>query len=235
MAYRSHINPRQRGAAIAAVIAIHAALLTALLSLSGKIDIGNPESELRTIDLRQLLPSPRQDRPRTVKKSAKTGSAPKNITSQATPVVAPKRAIKPEPTVVASTTSRQGVAPTQGASPQAGTGTGSGGTGAGTGAAGTGSGEVTEPPHLASPVLGGRDFSNDLLKNWPPGATIFLRLRIDPRGYVAECLVDRGSGIGAIDGTICNLAHDRLRFRPALDRNGQAVAGWFGYAQPAPR
>ena len=28
---------------------------------------------------------------------------------------------------------------------------------------------------------------------------------------------------------------DRLRFRPALNRSGQAVAGWFGYAQRAPR
>ena len=35
--------------------------------------------------------------------------------------------------------------------------------------------------------------------------------------------------------TLCNLAHERLRFRPALNRSGQAVAGWFGYAQPAPR
>jgi protein TonB len=62
-----------------------------------------------------------------------------------------------------------------------------------------------------------------------------MRLRVDPRGYVSECAVDRGTGVPAIDSTVCNLAHDRLRFRPALNRNGQAVAGWFGYAQRAPR
>jgi protein TonB len=62
-----------------------------------------------------------------------------------------------------------------------------------------------------------------------------MRLRIDARGYVSECTVDRGTGLPAIDLTVCNLAYERLRFRPAVNRYGQAVAGWFGYAQPAPR
>jgi protein TonB len=48
-------------------------------------------------------------------------------------------------------------------------------------------------------------------------------------------MVDRGTGIASIDAVMCNFAHERLRFRPALNRSGQAVAGWFGYAQPAPR
>jgi periplasmic protein TonB len=48
-------------------------------------------------------------------------------------------------------------------------------------------------------------------------------------------MVDRGTGIRSIDSSVCNIAHERLRFRPALNRSGQAVAGWFGYAQPAPR
>jgi protein TonB len=86
-----------------------------------------------------------------------------------------------------------------------------------------------------TPVLRGRDFPRDLLDYWPRGATVFLRLRVDARGYVSECAVDRGTGVAAIDSSMCNLAHDRLRFRPALNRGGQAVAGWFGYAQPAPR
>ena len=58
---------------------------------------------------------------------------------------------------------------------------------------------------------------------------------VDARGTVAECTVDRGTGSPAIDSALCNIAHDRLRFRPALNRSGQAVAGWAGYAQPAPR
>ena len=47
--------------------------------------------------------------------------------------------------------------------------------------------------------------------------------------------VDRGTGDPTIDNGLCNIAHDRLRFRPAVNRSGQAVAGWFGYAQRPPR
>jgi protein TonB len=84
-------------------------------------------------------------------------------------------------------------------------------------------------------VLRGGDFPPGLLDSWPRGATVFLRLRVDMRGFVSECAVDRGTGVAVIDSTMCNLVHERLRFRPALNRRGQAVAGWFGYAQPAPR
>jgi len=86
-----------------------------------------------------------------------------------------------------------------------------------------------------TPVLTGRDFPRDLIDQWPGGATVFLRLRVDARGYVIGCDIIRGSGVAVIDGAMCNLAHDRLRFRPALNRSGQPVAGWFGYAQRAPR
>jgi protein TonB len=177
-------------------------------------------------------------------KEKEGGSAPKNIRSEATPVVAPKPKVETPPVqkIAATETPRQGTAPTQGASDVRGPGTGAGGAGTGTGSGAGGNGPggggnngVADPPHLVTPVLRGRDFSREMLERWPGGATIFLRLRVDARGYVSECTVDRGTGVAAIDSTMCNLAHDRLRFRPAVNRAGQAVAGWFGYAQPAPR
>ena len=143
--------------------------------------------------------------------------------------------------IAASLTPRAGTEPTRGASDVPGPGTGAGGTGNGTSSgtggngSGAGGGGVAEPPHLASPVLRGNDFPGELLDQWPRGGTVFMRLRIDPQGHVAECMIDRGSGVPVIDASLCNIVHDRLRFRPALDRSGQAVAGWFGYAQPAPR
>jgi protein TonB len=105
----------------------------------------------------------------------------------------------------------------------------------GNGTGGGGDNGVVSPPRLATPVLRGRDFPPGMLDRWPRGATVFMRLRIDARGYVSECTVDRGTGIPAIDAPLCNIVHDRLRYRPALNRSGQAVAGWAGYAQPAPR
>jgi protein TonB len=243
--YRTDVSNRDRSGAIAAVIAVHAALLFAFLHMSGKIDIGDTQQALSIFNLSETPPPPPpQHRQQPKPKEKKGASAPKNIKSEATPVVAPKPRIETPPVqkIAATETPRQGTAPTQGASDVRGPGTGAGGVGTGTGSGRGGSGPggggdngVADPPHLVTPVLSGRDFPRELLDQWPYRATVFLRLRIDSRGYVSECFVDRGTGVPLIDSIMCNLAHERLRFRPALNRSGQAVAGWFGYAQPAPR
>ena len=242
MAYRNDIDARDRGGAIAAVVAIHAGLLFALLHLSGRIDLTDPQSVMKTFDFRTPppLPPPRQV---AKPKEREGGSAPKNIRSEATPVVAPLPQIKTPPVqqITAAETPRQGTASTQGASDVTGPGTGAGGSGSGTGSGsggdgrGGGGGGIADPPRLISPVLRGRDFPPEITDRWPGGATVFMRLRVDARGAVSECTVDRGTGLPFIDNALCNIAHDRLRFRPAVNRSGQAVAGWFGYAQPAPR
>lgn len=238
MAYRTDINARDKGGAIAAVIVIHAVLLFALLNLSGTINVRDAQTALSVINLANPPPPPAAQEPKP--KPKEDGSAPKNIRSEATAVVAPKPKIETPPVqkIAATETPRQGNASTQGASNVAGPGTGAGGNGNGSGSGnGTGSGDngVAEPPHLATSVLSGRDIPRDLLDRWPGRATVFMRLRIDARGYVEECTVDRGTGVPSIDTALCNIAHDRLRYRPALNRSGQAVAGWAGYAQPAPR
>jgi protein TonB len=246
VAYRTDINTRDRSGAVAAVIAIHAALLFAFLHMNGTIDLHETQRALDVFDIGNPPPPPpppprRTQQPRPKQKEG--GSAAKNIRSEATPVVAPKPRIETPPVqqIVASETPRQGTAPTQGASNVRGPGTGAGGAGTGTGSGaggngpGGGGGGITEPPHLVTPVLTAHEIPRDLIDQWPRGATVFLRLRVDERGYVSECLVDRGTGVPAIDSNMCNLAHERLRFRPALNRSGQAVAGWFGYAQPPPR
>jgi len=245
--YRSDLSSRDKSGAIAAVIAIHAGLLFALLNLSGTIDLADRQSVLRVFNLANPPPPPPpppllKQRPRPKQKAG--GSAPRNIKSEATPVVAPKPRIVTPPVqpIVAAETPRQGTAPTQGASTVRGPGTGAGGagTGTGSGAGGTGPGGggdngVAYPPHLVTPVLTGRDFPRDLLDRWPTDKEVFLRLRIDPTGNVSECIIDRGTGVAAIDSEVCALVHQRLRFRPAANRIGQPVAGWFGYRQTAPR
>ena len=247
--YRSDLNTRDRGGAIAAVIAIHAVLLFVFLNISGRMDLGDPQSAMRVFDIREVPPPqpeppppPPQQQQQKAKPEEKEGGSPANIRSQATPVVAPKPVVEPQrPNPIAVTeTPNQGAAPTQGAADVRGPGTGAGGTGTGTGAgsgsgAGGGDGGVAYPPRLVTPVLRGRDFPRQLLEQWPSRSTVFLRLRVDARGYVSECAVDRGTGVRSIDAAMCNIAHDRLRFRPALNRAGQAVSGWFGYAQPPPR
>jgi periplasmic protein TonB len=241
--YSSSLTSTDRSGAVAASIAIQAALLLAFLNMSGKIDLNDTQPRLRLVDI--LPPSPPQpvlEQRVTHPRDRAGAAASKNIKSEATPVAAPKPVIElPRVSpIVATPTPRQAVDPTQGASPVRGPGTGAGGVGNGTGSGGAGDGwgdggGVAEPPHLATPVLRGYDFPREMLDEWPPAATVFLRLKVDSRGYVSECLVDRGTNVPQIDADMCNRAHERLRFRPALNRSGQAVAGWFGYAQPAPR
>lgn len=250
MSYRTDINNRDRSGAIAAVVAVHAAILLALLHLSGAVDLPGVDTVTRIVDLtREPHPPPPPPPPRPQQEKARprpkkeAGGSPPNLKSQATPVKAipPKVVVPPLPTIAVSKTPRQGTESTQGASNVPGSGTGTGGSGNGTGngngngSGGGGDGGAMVPPRLASPVLSGRDFPPGFLEQWPGRATVFMRLKVDARGLVAECSVDRGTGVAAIDNTLCGLAHERLRFRPALNRSGQAVAGWFGYAQPAPR
>jgi protein TonB len=247
--YRSNLKPSDKGGAIAAVVAVHAVLFFMLLHLAGRMELAQPQSVLRIFNLDEVPPPPqpvqqpqvhKQEKP----KESQGAASPPNIKSKATDIAPPKPRISlPLPVPVTTTpTPDSGNEATQGASNVVGPGTGAGGTGTGTGSGGAGSGTggggqggAVSPPHLVTPVLRGRDFPRSMLDQWPRGQTVFLRLRVDSRGFVSECNVDRGTGVATIDSQLCNVAHDRLRFAPALDRAGQPVAGWFGYAQPPPR
>src|SRR3954462_2074941 len=190
--YRSDLNTRDKSGAIALVIGIHAALLFVLLHMSGKMSFADPQSALKLFDVREAPspppPPPPAQQQKQKPKEKEGGSAPKNIKSEATPVVAPKPRIATPPVQKIATAEipRQGTAPTQGASNVRGPGTGAGGTGTGTGSGAGGNGPggggdngVAVPPRLITSDLRGRDFPRDLLEQWPRGAQIFLRLRID--------------------------------------------------------
>jgi len=245
--YRSDLNRRDRTGALAAVAAVHVALLFALLNLSGRMELEQPQSVLRIFDIVEVPPpqppvQPEQARP--VPKQSQGASSPKNIRSRATEVAAPKpRIALPLPVPVeTSSTPNRGIESTQGASNVVGPGTGAGGTGTGTGSGGSGSGTgaggeggYVVPPHLLTLDLRGRDFPRQLLDRWPRGAQLFVRIRVSPTGTVSECIIDRGTGDPEIDSTVCNLIHDRFRYSPARNRSGEAVAGWSGYRQVPPR
>ena len=242
--YRSSLDARDKGGAIVAVVAIHLLLLFVLLHLSGKIDAVDPQSVLRVFDLSEAPPPPPPPQPPSHQaakpKQPQGGSAPANIKSQASPVVAPTPPVPVPVPVAAAKTPAEGTQSTQGTAAVAGPGTGAGGSGNGTGSgngsgSGAGDGGVLSPPRLVTPVLRGRDFPRDMLDQWPRGTPVFLRLRVDPQGNVSQCIVDRGTGVAAIDSEVCSLVYQRLHFRPALNRSGQAVAGWFGYGQTPPR
>ena len=220
-----------------------------LLHLSGKMDLPGTDSVMRVFDLRQPPPPPlRPRRSRSSSRSRRRRRADRrrpNIRSEATPVQAPKPKIvvPPVPQIAASRRRAQGTAPTQGASDIAGTGTGAGGVGNGTGSGAAATGRaaaataaVAEPPHLVNAGAHRPRFPARHAR-----AMAGRRDRVPaPAGRCARLCQRNAPSIAApaspsIDSAMCNLAHDRLRFRPALNRSGQPVAGWFGYAQRAPR
>ena len=248
--YRSDLKTRDKSGAIAAVIAIHACLLFVFMHLSGRIDLADPQSVLRTFDVREVPPPPPSppEAPRTAEsekpKEQEGAASAQNIRSQATPVVAPKPRIElPVPVPVTPTqTPNEGAAPTQGAAPVAGPGTGAGGIGTGTGSGGAGSGTggggsglAATRARLAVPPLRGRDFPRQLLDAWPRGVTIWMRVRVDPNGGVLQCIVDRGTGNPAFDSQVCAIVQRRLRYFPGLNQDRQRVADWAGYRQEPPR
>lgn len=241
--YRSDLNTRDKGGAIAAVVAIHVALLFALLNASGHIDLADPQSPIRVFDVTEPPPPEppepvqQQERQQERPKQEEGAASPENIRSQATPIVDPKPRISlPLPVPVATTpTPNDGVQPTQGASDRPGPGTGAGSGGAGRGPGGGGEGLAAVRTRLATRPLGGRDFPRELLRAWPRGAWAFMRFRIDANGNIAQCIIDRGTGVPAIDSQLCAIARQRLRYRPALDRSGRRVADWAAYGQEPAR
>src|SRR5213595_2758475 len=125
--YRSNLGTKDKSGAIAAVVAIHAALLLAFLNISGKLPLAGPESVLRVFDVNEAPPPPppRQQQVQPKPKEKEGGAAPPNIKSQATEVAAPKPRIVTPPVqqIAATETPRRGAASTQGASNVAGPGT----------------------------------------------------------------------------------------------------------------
>lgn len=239
------LNSRDRGGALAAVVAIHALLLFALLNMSGTIDIRDTQRALNVFDVIVPPPPPEEPPPpppaeqRQRAPEEEGGASPENIRSRATPVVAPRpRVALPIPLPTPTTeTPNTGSDPTQGASDRAGPGTGSGGSGTGTGSGsggsgtgGGGGGEPATPPRLVRGITN-RDYPDAIQRGWPRGGRIFLRLRIEANGRPSHCDVMRSFGNSAVDQWTCRLVMERGQFRPATNRQGQPVAAWFGYVQ----
>lgn len=243
--YAPNLGPRDRSGAIIAVAAIHAALLFALLNISGAIDLAPEQRDLQVFDVEEVEPPPPpvEEVVQEERAPEEEGEAsPPNIESQATPVVAPEPEIvvpRPPP-VTASPTPNQGADPTQGAAPVPGPGTGAGGVGTGTGAGGSGSGtggggtgQATRPALVRG--ITNRDYPRAIQRRWPRGGAIFVRLRIEPSGRPSQCDVMRSYGDRIADQWTCSLIMERGVFRPATNERGEPISAWYGYIQQETR
>lgn len=245
--YRSDLSNRDRSGAVAAVALIHAGLLFALLHISGKIDLTDPQAVLRVFDVNEVPPPPPPPRPevqkpadQTQKPKEKEGAAsPKNLKNEATPVVAPKPRIElPVPLPVSATqTPNEGTAPNQGASNVPGPGTGAGGTGTGAGSGGAGSGTggggegIATRARLLTPSLRSQDYPPELRRRLSMGAAPFVIFTVQTDGHVTGCRIYQTSGDPAVDEMTCRLVSARFVYRPAYNRRGEPVASQMAYRQ----
>lgn len=162
------------------------------------------------------------------------GSAPPAKKAKPLPISAPKQAIPVEPPEAAAVASTGNEIRT-GAS-AAGAGTGGGGEGRGTGSgnsgAGQGNGAVTKPVLISGAINGAKDFPI------PPGGrearigrSLIVALTVGTDGVPGACRIYRSSGLPETDRRTCDLAMERLRFRPATNADGEPVVGTFYWQQ----
>jgi periplasmic protein TonB len=248
--YRSDLDRRDKGGAIAAVVAIHAALLFALLQATGRIDVTDPQNPIRVFDVTETPPPPPtepvQQQERQAERPEKRKAPQVLRTSEARQLQSwirsrgssfrcrcrwrrrrrPTKA-RSRPRARPTCRARDGRRGHRHRDRQRRRGKRNRRRRAG--------GDAVTPPRLLTPTLTGRDFPRELIRAWPRGAQVFVRVRVTREGGVSECIIDRGTGIAAIDSTVCNLVRQRFRYRPALNAAGQPVAGWHGYRQVPPR
>jgi periplasmic protein TonB len=246
--YEPRLTRRDRAVTFSMVAAVHVALAFALINLSPPVRQALPEQVVEMFDV--TPPPPPEEiiveqipTPKDSPKEEEGAASPKNIRSQATPVVAPKPpiALPIPPPMPVTQTPNTGSERTQGASNVLGPGTGAGGVGTGTGSGGSGSGTggggsggIGTRPSVVRGITN-RDYPNEVARYWPRGGAVFIAVRVLPNGRATDCKINRSIGIPAIDQWTCKLVEERAVFRPATDRSGRPVAAWYGYIQQETR
>lgn len=233
MGYYRPANRPDRIKAFAGVLLVHAGLAAVILTgLDVKI-VAEQVERLTTMDIAIDEPPPpvREPPPKPQESSAsKDEAAPPNVESKPTPVVAPTPPI-PLPLEQKINTAQvrgpEGLDRTAGAAAVPGSGTGAGGQGngfggGGLGGSGSGSGDGFTPARMLNkiPDREYRRISGGRIRQ----GSATITFRVNPDGRASHCRVVRSSGDPMADAAVCSAATSHLRFRPARDPSGRAVA-----------
>jgi protein TonB len=213
-------DPKDRWKGIAAAVAVNAAL--GLMIVSGlNVRIVNEAVErLKTFNLQQPPPPPPvppPPRPKPQPQMKKPQGAPAKK-AQPSPIVAPPTPLPVRSPLPAAKLAGTGNASTSGAG-TSGTGTGAGGSGYGAG--GGGSGNFTPARKLTK--IPNREYRRFAASGLPYG-NVAISIRVNPDGSVSNCRVVRSSGSPSADSLMCQLTEEYVRFSPARDPSGRAIA-----------
>lgn len=220
MAYCSRPSQSDRAKAIGAVVAVHVAIGTVLLTRPAAPPTAEkpPPTVLLDIEPPPPPPPPPSSPGRAREEEGATGKK-----AEPTAVVAPRPVIPVliKPTVTVAPAPGTGSSPNAGAS-TAGSGTGAGGSGSGRGGGGSGGGfEGYSPARLIENVR--RSDYRTLTAGRLSSGAAMVSLRVDTAGRATNCRVVRSSGDSTVDAGLCPLLGRRLRFRPATDNFGRPI------------
>lgn len=81
-------------------------------------------------------------------------------------------------------------------------------------------------PTVASGSINDGDYPPDALRQGQSGSVV-VRFMVGTDGQASECRVVVTSHVSILDSETCRLISERLRYRPALDAQGQVVAATF--------
>lgn len=217
--YRGTADRPDKVKAIAAVIAVHAALAFAIFTgLNVKMVKGAVES-LKTFDIREPPPPPPQPPPPPkprLQQSRKPQGAPARK-AEPSPIVAPPPRLPLPSPIPAAKVAGTGSASTSGAA-ASGTGTGAGGAGSGTGGGGGG-----YTPARRITKIPDREYRR-LASTGLQSGTVGVTIKVNTDGSVSNCRIARSSGNSYADALMCQLTVRYVRFEPAHDGSGRAVA-----------
>ena len=221
--YSGHAQPPDRAKAIAAVAAVHVALAAVIVSGLNVGKVREAVEQLKTFDIREVPRPPRPlppPRPAPQAHRAPQPAAAPARRAQPSPVVAPQPKISAPSPVRAARVAGTGMAPNAGAA-AGGTGTGAGGSGNGNGGGGSDYSRFT-PARLISNIPSSE--YRRLASTGIPSGLVGVTIRVQANGSVTNCRVARSSGDSSIDGLVCQLTVRYVRFSPARDPQGRAVA-----------
>jgi protein TonB len=222
MAYYTGAATRpDRAKAIAAVVAVHAALAAVIFTGLNVSTVREAVERMTTIDIKEpprpppeTRPPPKS-RPRPEKREA--GAPAKN--AEPSPIVAPKPHIPVQSPIPAAKIAGTGSATTSGAAAY-GSGTGAGGLGTGSG--GGGGGGFTPAEKITK--VPDSEYRRLVAVSGMDRGSVGVSIRVTPDGRATNCRVVRSSGSLVADSLMCELTERYVRFRPALDPRGRAVA-----------
>lgn len=224
MAYYRGTERNERAKALAGVLLVHAALGAVILTGLNVENVRQAVETLKTFDIKEPLPPPPVPPPpqqRAERAREEEGAAGRK--AEPSPVVAPKpRIVVPaKPPVAAAPVAGTGSATTSGAA-LAGTGPGAGGSGTGRGGGGSGDFTGYTPARMLNKIPD-REYRRISAGRIPYGSAT-ISFRVTPEGRLSNCRITRSSGDPYVDSIVCQAATRHLRFRPARDPSGRAVA-----------